>query len=127
VPRQRILVADDEPLIGAFIVRALADHEVVCVCGGAEVLARIAAGERYDVILCDVSMSPVGGEQVYRELTVAAPDQARRMAFATGGAFKPADQAFLDGVARPRLDKPFSIAELRAIVDGVLDGASASV
>jgi hypothetical protein len=39
------------------------------------------------------------------------------MVFLTGGAFTPRARTFLDGVANPRLDKPFDMQALRAVVN----------
>ncbi|TMB29249.1 MAG: response regulator, partial [Deltaproteobacteria bacterium] len=61
-PRGRVLVVDDEPMVGSSIRRLLGrDHDVVVVQSGKDAVAKIAAGERYDVILCDLLMPEMTG------------------------------------------------------------------
>lgn len=74
------------------------------------------AGERFDVVLCDLMMPIMSGMELYDELVKRAPEQAKRVIFLTGGAFTPKGQAFLDQVPNPRLDKPFDNQNLRSIV-----------
>lgn len=118
--RRRILVADDDPAICSVLSRVLREHEVVCVPDGRAALDRVIAGERFDVIVCDLEMPRMGGVLVYWELAVLAPDQACRMLFLSGGATKRGDVDFLEQVAPRRLDKPFALDELRAAVDAIL-------
>jgi CheY-like chemotaxis protein len=62
-------------------------------------------------------MMPVmTGMELHAELSRAAPDQAERIVFLTGGAFTPGARLFLDQVPNPRLDKPFQIQALRSLV-----------
>src|SRR5207249_773212 len=58
IPGQaRILVVDDEPLIGVSIRRGLgSDHNVQVVSTGRAALDLIEAGQRFDVVVCDLMM-----------------------------------------------------------------------
>jgi len=113
----RVLVVDDDPLVGAAVRRALADdHEVAVVESGAAALAHISEGERYDVIFCDLMMPVMTGMELHAQVAALDERQAHRMVFATGGAFTPAARAFLDRVSHARLEKPFELRELRAMV-----------
>ena len=115
--RGRVLVVDDEVMIGTAIRRTLSsEHDVTPLTSAREALDRILADERYDVVLCDLMMPVMSGMELYDELVKAAPEQAKRVIFLTGGAFTPKGQAFLDQVPNPRLDKPFDNQALRAIV-----------
>jgi CheY-like chemotaxis protein len=115
--RGRVLVVDDEAMIGAAIRRTLSsEHDVVPLTSAREALDRILSGDRFDVVLCDLMMPVMSGMELYDELVRSAPDQAKRIIFLTGGAFTPRGQAFLDQVPNPRLDKPFDNQNLRAIV-----------
>ena len=83
-----LLVIDDEPMILGALRRSLsAEYNVTCVGDGRKALDRLRAGERYDVILCDLMMPEMTGMDLYAELEQLAPDQAARMVFVTGGAF----------------------------------------
>lgn len=115
--RGRLLVVDDEPLIGASILRALGDeHDVSCETDARRAFARVAAGERFDVILSDVMMPLMNGIELHAALVRDAPEQAERMVFLTGGAFTTAARDFLDRVPNQRLEKPFDTQGLRALI-----------
>jgi CheY-like chemotaxis protein len=117
--RGRILLIDDDSLVRGAVVRTLErEHDVVAVEAAAPALARIVAGERFDVILCDVMMPQMSGIQFHAELGRVAPDQLHRVVFVSGGAFTDQARAFLDAVSNPRLEKPVDRATLRRVVNG---------
>ena len=117
--RARVLVVDDEPAMGRALARMLRQHlDVLPLTSAGEALRRIAAGERFDVILSDVMMPEVTGMELYQRLQKLAPDQAERMIFVTGGAFTVAAREFLDRVPNPRIEKPVEATNLLAIVAG---------
>jgi signal transduction histidine kinase len=123
--RGRVLVIDDEPLIGAAVKRALsAEHDVLALSSSHEALQRFRDGERYDVIICDLMMPALTGMDIHDELVRLAPAQADRMVFITGGAFTSRAQTFLAEVQNPRIEKPFDLHALRALVhQAILAGA----
>ncbi len=112
----RIRGGDDELASGAALRRCLRDHEGVVTAGGSEVLALLAKGEVFDVILCDLTMQGMGGDELYGHVVDVAPAHAERMVFITGGATTPRAQAFIDAVRSPVLRKPFDIGELREVI-----------
>src|ERR1700686_1476162 len=115
--RARVLIIDDEPLVGASIRRVLSgEPEVVAVTQGAEALRRIAAGERFDALLCDLMMPEMTGMDLHAELSRDCPDQASRMGFLTGGAFTKRATDFVERMADRTLAKPFSTEALRGFV-----------
>jgi signal transduction histidine kinase len=119
-PRARVLVIDDEPLVAKTTARTLRDHDVVVVGDGEEALARLAAAERFDAIVCDLMMPGMTGMDLHAALVTLASPLVRRMIFVTGGAFSTAAQEFLERIPNQRLSKPFPAAELRAAVDKAL-------
>ena len=119
----KILVVDDEKTLGRAVERILAaEHDVRALTSARQARDLIAAGERFDIILCDLTMPDMTGMELHAELLRIAPDQAERMVFMTGGSFTPSAREFLDTVERPRLEKPFDSAALRALVHGLLRG-----
>jgi CheY-like chemotaxis protein len=112
----RILVVDDEPALGAALRRSLRDYDVVVTVSGREALARLATGERFDFILCDLAMPAMGGEELYLQIQGVAPDQAQSMVFITGGATTERARRFLENVPNPVIYKPYDATELREMI-----------
>ncbi|MBX3187082.1 MAG: response regulator [Labilithrix sp.] len=118
----RLLVIDDEPLLAQAIARMLTreQHEVVTLQNARRALERLVAGERFDVILCDLMMPEMSGMEFHAELERALPELLDRLVFMTGGAFTPAAREFLDRVPTPRLEKPFNPTNLHLVVQSLL-------
>ncbi|MHB8417403.1 MAG: two-component system sensor histidine kinase NtrB [Myxococcales bacterium] len=116
--RGRVLVVDDEEAVGKSVRRLLSpEHEVAVTTSAREALARLSAGERFDVILCDLMMPDLSGADFYEALQRLAPEQAGRMIFMTGGAFSERSRQLLASTASARIDKPFDFDRLRALID----------
>jgi CheY-like chemotaxis protein len=125
VRRGRILVVDDEPLVvKSFAIVLSESHEVTGTTSGRDALRRIAAGERYDAILCDLMMPDVTGMDVYAELAELAPDMANRTVFMTGGAFTARAQAFLEHTRNRTLQKPVSPDKLLELLEDMVSQRS---
>jgi CheY-like chemotaxis protein len=122
--RARILVVDDEPLVGAVIQRLLSPpHEVIAVTQAREALSLIGAGARFDVILCDLVMPEMTGMDLYGQLLASHPDQAKRTVFMTAGAFTQGARAFVEKERGFRVvTKPLDLHELNAIIRDVVEG-----
>ena len=69
--------------------------------------ARLARGERFDLVVCDLMMPGLTGMECHEALRTSRPELARSMIFLTGGAFTAKARAFLDHVPNVRVDKPF--------------------
>jgi CheY-like chemotaxis protein len=124
----RVLVIDDWPLFGRAIQRALCDeHEVVVVMDGPEALQRLTAGDRYDVVLCDLTMPTMDGIDFYLRLADVSPKEAGRVVFVTGGTMTPRTESFFRQSSNLLLEKPIDVDGLRALIGrrmrGVGDGA----
>jgi PAS domain S-box-containing protein len=115
--RGRVLIIDDEPMVLAFTGRCLAkEHDVTSLTDAGDALLRIDAGERFDVILCDLMMPKMNGIDFFEKLAARRRDVVERIVFMTGGTFTPRAQGFLDSVANLCLEKPFEPRRLRALV-----------
>ena len=116
-PGGRLLIVDDEPMILGALRRSFSsDYHVTCVGDGRRALERIRAGERYDVILCDLMMPEMTGMDLYAELSKIAPDQAERVVFVTGGAFTPRAREFLERIPNARVEKPIDFQNLKLLL-----------
>jgi PAS domain S-box-containing protein len=120
-PRGYLLVIDDEPMIRTCIRRLLEDeHAITCPKTATEALALIDGGMRFDLILCDVLMPGLSGIDLHAELLSRHPDQARRMAFMSGGVFTPRAIEFMRLIPNRRIEKPFDVAQLKLLVRGMI-------
>jgi CheY-like chemotaxis protein len=125
--RARVLVIDDEPKLGHVIARTLApEYDVLVLTRAQEALDRICAGQRFELILCDLAMPGVDGTAFYERIRSVAPDLAERIVIMTGGAFLPRTEAFLDRTRVPRVEKPFDAAQLRRLVQEQLRRSAGS-
>jgi signal transduction histidine kinase len=119
--RGRVLIVDDELMFARALARALGTEHHVEVAGSAgDALELVRRGERYDVIVCDLMMPQVTGMELHAELKLLAPDQLAGVVFMTGGAFTAGARAFLDRIPNERIEKPFDVQQLRAVVNNRL-------
>ncbi|HZS35304.1 MAG TPA: ATP-binding protein, partial [Polyangia bacterium] len=114
--RARVLVVDDDEMVARSLRRMIGPEHHVVVASSARAGAEACARERFDVILCDLMMPEMTGMDLHAELARVAPEQAARMVFMTGGAFTPDARSFLERVPNERLEKPFDVEALRAII-----------
>lgn len=120
-PRSRILIIDDEPLIGKTLQRRFGrEHDVVALTDARDALALLDKGERFDVILCDLMMPHMTGMDFYEKVKDDYAEMAGKLVFFTGGAFTPRARSFLDEVTNPRLEKPLSFDALRKLLSELL-------
>ena len=113
----RILIVDDEATLLASLKRALSrEMDVVLAESAAETLELLEKDQRFDAILCDIMMPDVTGIDLFEQIAKTHPELAERFVFMTAGAATPGVRQFLDGVALPRLHKPFDLGELRRLV-----------
>jgi CheY-like chemotaxis protein len=81
-------------------------------------IERLASGERWDVILCDLMMPAYSGMEMYGEALKRAPDAAGRFVFITAGAFTARARAFVESVTNRCIEKPIDVERVREIVRG---------
>jgi PAS domain S-box-containing protein len=123
--RGRVLVVDDEPLIGKSVQLLLSTrHDVVPLTSAREAYDRLMSGERWDAVLCDLMMPEMTGMDLYERVEKRAPELARRMVFLTGGAFTPRARAFLERARNPRVEKPFDEETLATAIANVMRATS---
>jgi signal transduction histidine kinase/CheY-like chemotaxis protein len=119
--RGRVLVVDDEPAVASATARVLSREHVVLTEHTAHgALQRLAGGERFDVVFCDLMMPQMSGMELYDAVASLDPAQAARVVFLSGGAFTASAREFLERVPNPRMDKPFDSEALRAVARGMV-------
>lgn len=115
--KPRILVIDDERAIVVAFTRLLsAQYEVEGLTDAREALQKLAQGEHFDVILCDLFMPRMGGMEFYAELQRLDDGTAGRVIFLSGGAYTDAMHDFLSQVPNPTVSKPFDAVELLGVI-----------
>jgi PAS domain S-box-containing protein len=119
--RLRLLVVDDDALVGRALARYLSDYEVVVEPQAQGALERLRRGELYDAILTDLMMPEMSGIQFYEHVRREMPELQPRLLFMSGGAFGPEAQAFMDRVKPTVYEKPLDLqllmADLRALAE----------
>ena len=115
----KLLAVDDEPLVLRMLRRIFSpDCEVHVESSAEAALERIARGETFDLILCDLQMPQMSGVDFHREVAWRRPQLSERIVFLSGGAFSPDVAEYVDALPRWRLvTKPFELERLRALVD----------
>lgn len=117
LPRARVLVVDDElPVATMLSVVLESDHDVRVASSAQEALTLLLGPQEFDVVLCDLLMPEMSGMDLYREIARERPGLEQRIAFMTGGAFTQRAVEFLASVPNRRLEKPFTLKQVKLIV-----------
>ncbi len=119
-PKARILVIDDEPVVGLSCARILAPagYEAITRQNPAEGLATALEGE-FDLILLDIVMPEMDGLEILRRLRAAG--STAEVVIITGYAsVQTAVQAMKQGAA-DYVSKPFTPEELLVVVEKTLE------
>jgi signal transduction histidine kinase len=112
----RILVVDDDPLIGSATVAMLEDlgHVVIEATSGTRALEALRTGPMVDLVITDQAMPGMTGTQLSRQIRRNWPDLP--IILATGYADLPNGE----DPGLPRLSKPYQQEELAAMIAHVL-------
>ncbi|MHA6300268.1 response regulator [Devosia sp. CAU 1758] len=124
----RILVAEDDPSVRAFVVSALTmkGHEVVAEEDGGLAAETIdAEAGRFDLLLTDIKMPVMDGIALALHVGAAYPQVIILMM--TGFADQRERAHGLDALIYDVIAKPFSLADLLAKVDDALNGRPVEV
>jgi PAS domain S-box-containing protein len=121
---KRVLVVDDEPGIAGVLAEVLQldGHTVAMVAHGGAALERLRE-QTYDLILSDIRMPELDGPGLYWEIERSYPTLLSRIVFLTGDTLSPGTREFLEQTGVPCLSKPFSLMEVREIVQRVLQAS----
>jgi signal transduction histidine kinase len=114
-PPQRVLVVDDEAMIGDFVAASLQDHIVRASHDPVQALSEIA-DLPYDLVLCDLMMPDLDGLEFYSALCKGRPDLRQAFVLMTAATPTPEVEAFLSKHQIPLLRKPFAVSDLRIYI-----------
>ena len=108
-----ILLVDDDKQLAVSLQWILADQNflVEVAYDGDEALDKIHANE-YDVIVCDVMMPRLRGDELFKEAVKVRPGLGDRFIFMTGYAADPQINLFLTKVGAKYMLKPFPVQNL---------------
>jgi signal transduction histidine kinase/CheY-like chemotaxis protein len=123
--RLRILVIDDEKTFLRSLQLVLEDtHDVTPVSNAQDALELLDADpQRFDAVLCDLSMPVIDGVAFYEHMKRLGISD--RFVLMTGGAYTPRATTFLATVQCARIAKPFTPAQLTAVLARVTNDAAA--
>lgn len=121
----RALVIDDEESVRSLLVKVLSTdgYEVENASGGQQALDILDKAE-FDVILVDMKMPGMSGQEFYNQLVERKPKMASQTLFVTGDTIDPDTAEFLDRSGRSALAKPFSLEELEKMVADIVTAPS---
>jgi CheY-like chemotaxis protein len=115
--RPTVLVIEDDAEVRAMLVRILAPaYSVDIAADGEAALWRFETGERFDVVLCDVSMPNMDGPSLVHHLRRLDAAQARRVIVLTGNAASASAARLSEHFV---VEKPFRVSELRELIGRV--------
>ena len=117
--KARVLVIDDEAVIGTMVRRALARHDVYVASSGRDGF-ELCREISFDVVLCDLLMPEMTGMAFYERLAQVRPDLKERIVFMTAGAFTARARRFLGSICNLVLHKPFELEDVERAVQSVL-------
>jgi CheY-like chemotaxis protein len=113
----RILIAEDEEALRAFIARALVQdgHEVVATADGGEALDALTREQgRFDLLLTDIRMPVMDG--IALALAAARDWPELTILLMTGYADQRERAHGLDALIHDVITKPFSLSDIRKAV-----------
>ncbi|MEM7461790.1 MAG: ATP-binding protein [Pseudomonadota bacterium] len=118
----RVLVVDDEVDVADLIADILRKDgcEVEYASSGASAMELLGKHE-FNVVLSDLNMPEMDGRKLFEAIRSQYPHLLDSIAFITGDAMGPASQKLLAEANCQFLEKPISPAELRGLVNGLLN------
>jgi two-component system NtrC family sensor kinase len=116
-----VLVVDDELTIIDILFQVLrADgHRVDTALSGNAALKKMEK-ERYDVIISDLKMPGMSGQDLYEEVRRRSPELASRIIFSTGDTVSEETRRFLESSGNMYVQKPFELDAMRTKVMATL-------
>jgi two-component system cell cycle sensor histidine kinase/response regulator CckA len=117
-----VLVVDDEAPVRQMERRILEKdgYQIVEAAGGAEAIALIEKGQALDLLIADLDMPELAGEEMVRRIRATRPDL--KVLYVTGNIDRLLDVRQTLWAGEAFLDKPFTVDGLREAVAMLLYG-----
>jgi CheY-like chemotaxis protein len=117
----QVLIIDDEPQVAEIISVILQrqGHHTRLAGSGNDALGLLQE-RTFDIILSDLQMPDINGQELYARLQQDYPQLTARIAFITGDALGAAAARFLQDSRCPYLEKPFTPAELTQLIETLI-------
>ncbi len=113
----RILIVDDEQDIARLAAAFIGElgFDVKSAKDGGEALM-IIESFKPDIVVSDIHMSEIDGDELYRKTVVTTPSYAKRFVFMTGSGIDLRLSQFLNDTGCVILTKPFDFQELANVI-----------
>ncbi|MGD9317845.1 MAG: response regulator [Anaerolineae bacterium] len=123
-PNAHILVVDDAPAVAVSVGRILQDQgfQVTAATEAEQALALLREA-RVDLIVSDIKMPSMDGQEFWQAVRDYDPDLADRIIFATGDSSAQRAQSFLEECGCAWIEKPFQAEELLRLIRDTLPAA----
>ena len=117
---ESVLIVEDDVEFGDTLRDFLESHPycVTRVSDGAEGLRQVTAVD-FDIILCDMVMPSLSGEELYHAVQKIKPQLCNRFIFMTGHNADPKTDKFVRRIGALMLWKPFHLADLLTAVQTI--------
>lgn len=125
---ERVMVVDDEPAVAAFLANALArfGYRTSTFTSAEAALVQLADNtEHYDLVLTDMTMPRMSGEDLLREVLLLRPELPVVVCTGYSASMTP-ERAYELGAAG-YLNKPLSVNELAVQIRRILDRDTAAL
>ncbi len=116
--RWRVLIVDDEEDIARLTAVFIGEmgFDVMPAKDGREALT-IIESFKPDIVVSDIHMPEIDGDELYRKIVVATPSYAKRFVFMTGSGIDSQLTQFLNDTGCLILTKPFDFQELSNVIE----------
>jgi len=119
-PGKRVLIVEDEPRLAKVIQLILSSYVTTTAASGREALERLRAGDRYDLILTDLTIGDIDGFAIFERIRAERPGLEQRVVFMSGDPGTPRAHAFFRAIPNPVIEKPFDPQRLLEVIDSVM-------
>ena len=119
-PGTRLLVIDDDAMVGRALARALRAYDVEVEQDPRKALARLLeSGERFGAILCDLAMPYLSGPALHAAVLEQRPELDERFLFITGGTQSAEGSRFVEEHRQRVHLKPLHFQSLLVAIDAI--------